>query len=827
MILMDKKESKHLYAQVVFPLPIKQEFTYRIPEALVSVTAVGSIIAAPFRTGIKTGFITNIILEKPEFSIKDIQDILYDEPVFSGELIQLARWMAEYYFVSFGEMLQGMLPVKLNRESVELITEGTVKPSEIPHIKLSAREEEILKLVAAKKLVTPQTIRRTLGRQYLYYTLDKLKRLKLISVRQVITEKKVSSLVRIFYKPLIALSLQKQEEVFSRAQAQKEVYTYILNHYPVARQQIVSKFSGRDTVLTALVEKGLLERYEQEVPRDFAVSARTVSDELPPLTYMQKEAADAVLQQMAHPKAKRFGVFLLYGVTGSGKTRVYLELISKTLERGEGVLFLVPEIALSTYFLAELKARFGDVVAVHHSRMSDGERYDSWRGLLSGEKRLVIGPRSAIFLPVKNIGLILVDEEHDPSYKQQESPPYYNARDVAVYRGQVARACVVLGSATPSMESFYNAQTGKYHLLELPERIDRTPLPDVRLVDLRSEPAGESLVFSKALAEEVETRLKQDEQVLLMLNRRGYSTFVQCKDCGYIETCNQCKITLTYHKKRNQVVCHFCGYSAKAPIVCQSCGGAHIRYSGIGTQQVEEALKQFLPGYQTTRMDLDTTRTKTAHQRITDAFERGTYDILVGTQMVAKGFDFGKVNLVGVISADTGLLLPDFRSSERTFQLLTQAAGRAGRRQKQGTVLIQTRHPEHLSLQMAKNHNYLGFYEQEAENRKVLNYPPFGRIILLRFIGRNDAEVARAALETGNHLRNTAYRQFLLGPAPAPIEKLRNNYRWHILLKSGKTADANGLKIRTVAETAQTFFAKHPLRRTVSMTIDIDPLNML
>ena len=827
MTLCNKKSAKQYFAQVVFPLPVEQEFTYHIPEELTQAAAVGSIVAAPFRNSIKTGFITDITSNVPSFEVKDIQDILHSEPVFTDELIRLARWIAEYYFASVGDVLQLMLLVRLSRESVDLITTDSVKPGEKSETRLADREKEILRLITEKKRVTPKTIRRTLGQRCLYYSLDKLQRAGLISIQRFIAEKKVSRLVLTFYKPHIVLSSNKQDELFSQARAQKEVYHYILQHYPIARRDVLVKFPGRDSAISALVEKGLLEKYEQEVFRDYTVGAREISENLPPLTYAQKLSVDAVLKQMDLPREKRFGTFLLYGVTGSGKTRVYIELIAETLRRGGGVLFLVPEIALSTYFLAELRVRFGDTVTVHHSKMSEGERYDSWRALLSGEKRLVIGPRSAVFSPVKNLELIIVDEEHDSSYKQHESPPYYNARDVAVYRGRISYACVVLGSATPSMESFYNAQTGKYHLLELPERIEKTPMPKVIVIDLREELLKENAVFSKTLASEVEKRLKSDEQVLLMLNRRGFSTFIQCKECGYIESCKNCKITLTYHRKGNRIICHFCGYSVKAPVICQSCGGTNIRYSGLGTQQVEEALKNYFPGYHATRMDLDTTRSKIAHQRITDAFERGTYDILVGTQMIAKGFDFGRVNLVGVISADTGLLLPEFRASERTFQLLTQAAGRSGRRQKQGLVIIQTRHPQHFSIRAAQQHNYKEFYLQEAANRQVLQYPPFGRLILLRFTGRSDDEVARAAVETGNYLYGTIYRKFLRGPAPAPIEKLRNNYRWQILLKSGKSEDTNGKKIRTAAESARTFFNKHPLHRSVSMTIDVDPINMM
>jgi primosomal protein N' (replication factor Y) len=463
--------------------------------------------------------------------------------------------------------------------------------------------------------------------------------------------------------------------------------------------------------------------------------------------------------------------------------------------------------------------------------MSVGEWYDSWRAVLSGKKRLVIGPRSAVFAPIDNLGLVIVDEEHDSSYKQYESPPYFHARDIAVYRASLKNAVTILGSATPSMESYYNAREGKYELLELPDRISETPLPEVKLIDMSrkkdSPESGKRPIFSAKLLNELLDRLTRNEQALIMQNRRGFSTFVQCNDCGHIETCPDCKITLTFHKKTYKIQCHFCGHTNPPPVFCPECGAAGIRYSGAGTQKVEEALAEQAPGYRTIRMDQDTTRSKSAHRQITSNFEQGESDVMVGTQMIAKGFDFGRVNLVGIISADTGLFLPEFRAAEKTFQLMTQAAGRAGRRKERGLVLIQTMHPDHYSLKSAVEHDYKGFYENESELRAELNYPPYGRIILLRFFGQDENDVINAASDVGNMLRKSNYRQFMLGPAPAPIEKIKKMYRWLLFLKSGKSEDHNGRKIREAAGLARDFYDSSKHKTKAAMTIDVDPVNLL
>ncbi|MFC1513724.1 primosomal protein N' [candidate division KSB1 bacterium] len=821
------KRSKEIYVSVAFPIPVETEFAYRVPDSLTNSVTVGKIVSAPFRRGLKTGFITDIFFKKPKFKVKDIEDILFDKPVISSELLELGRWMSKYYFTSLGDILRVMLPVKLSRESTDLIipkTDRSVKDEDT----LNEFEKKLLNLIRSRPKTTPAALKKHIGRRDLYHTLDKLKKTGMIEIQTVIRKKEVKPKTQLTYRLSVSLSDKKIIEVFSRAPVQGKVYEYIRKHRQVSRLKLLKIFPGRESIPETLIQKGLIEKFETEVQRDYMESPVEDSIKLPELKQGQKSVIDSIKKSGFLTK---FSVNLIHGITGSGKTRVYLDLIRTALEHNRGALFLVPEIALTDYFLSDLKKLFGKDIAVLHSRMSDGERYDSWRKILSGEKKLVIGPRSAVFAPVENLGLIIVDEEHDSSYKQHESSPYYHARNVAVFRGKITDSTVVLGSATPGMESYNNALEGKYRLLELPDRIDNTPLPEVSLIDLKSEneeyKKKEDFLFTEQFVEEVNRRLKKDEQVLIMQNRRGFSTYILCRDCGYISECENCKITLTFHKKMKKLVCHFCGYTAKAPVECPDCQGTNLKYGGIGTQQIEEQMEKYFPGFRTIRMDLDTTRTKSAHKKITGNFERGESDILVGTQMIAKGFDFGRVNFVGVISADTGLHLPDYSSAEKTFQLLTQAAGRAGRRQERGLVMIQTYMPDHYSLTTAQGHDFKKFYKIEAEKREKLNYPPFGRIILLRFSGEKESRVADIAEKTGSALQKAGYGKYLLGPAPAPIEKIKKMYRWQIFLKSSKKEDKNGRQIRNAVLKARETYEKFNKDKSVAFTVDVDPVNVL
>jgi primosomal protein N' (replication factor Y) len=511
----------------------------------------------------------------------------------------------------------------------------------------------------------------------------------------------------------------------------------------------------------------------------------------------------------------------LNGVTGSGKTFVYLRAIERTLALGRGAILLVPEIGLTTQTVRPFRGLFGGAVAVLHSALSDGERYDMWRSALRGERRVVIGTRSAVFAPVRDLGLIILDEEHDPSYKEQERDPRYNARDVAVMRAKLCGAVALLGSATPSLESEWNGRAGKFGLLRLPHRIDGRPMPAVTLVDMRQEGGG-GVIFSKPLRERIRARLKAGERIILLQNRRGYAPFVQCADCGEAIRCRNCAVTMTFHAPHRRMACHYCGLSQAAPAVCPSCQGPGLRYGGIGTQRVEEALLAQFPGVRVLRMDVDTTRRKGAHDRLLDAFRGGEADVLLGTQMVAKGLDFPGVTLVGVISADTALHMPDFRASERTFQLLTQVAGRAGRGERPGEVVIQTHRPDDEAIQAACAHDFDAFAGRELAGRKALGYPPHGRMIAFLFRGPQEAAVTEEAGACAEHLRSAAPDGVaVLGPAAAPLSRLKGEFRWQVVLKGAASSS-----LRRLAQGALERFGARP-GPGVRMSVDVDPVSLL
>lgn len=576
-------------------------------------------------------------------------------------------------------------------------------------------------------------------------------------------------------------------------------------------------------VVDALVAKGVLEEAAVEVRRDPLAGRRFPAAPPPELSAEQARAVAAV--SAAAPGE----VFLLHGVTGSGKTEVYLRCIGTALERGRQALVLVPEIALTPQIIHVFLSRFGSRVAVLHSALSDGERYDEWRRIRAGSVDVVVGARSAVFAPLPRLGLVVLDEEHETSYKQDEAPRYH-AREVAVARARATGAAVVLGSATPAVESYHATASGSYRLLELRERVQGRPLPDVALVDMREElAAGRRGIISRRLEEAVRERLGRREQVILFLNRRGFHTFVLCRECGYAVRCPRCDVSLTLHlgdasgPAQSRLACHYCGHGEPVPSTCPACRGSRIRYFGTGTQRVEDAARQLFPGARVLRMDVDTTATKGAHERIYYQFLRGEADILVGTQMVAKGWDVGGVTLVGVISADTALHLPDFRAAERTFQLLAQVAGRAGRGPGGGEVIVQTYSPEHYSIQAAARHDYGAFYRQELAAREALGYPPFGHLVRLvaahpaREVAERAARrLAAAAVAAG--ARPDGGDVQLLGPAPAPVGRLHGRYRWHLALK-GRRREAVAALARSLAGAARSEEAR--------VIVDMDPFSML
>lgn len=588
---------------------------------------------------------------------------------------------------------------------------------------------------------------------------------------------------------------------------------------PLSAAQLEIRFGIKPSALVLLCKKGYLVKESKQLLREADELAIDHGGSPAELSPQQRESVEQIRASIPNPQKP----FLLYGVTGSGKTHVYTELAKKTLEQNRGVIILVPEISLTPQTIQRFKAAIGDTITVIHSHMSDGERRDSLQEIVTGRKRAVIGVRSALLVPMDNVGLIIVDEEHDGSYKQSDTDPRYNARDVAVMRGMMQNAIVVLGSATPSLESYYNSLIGKYHLVKLTGRFGGAALPEVKVIDMAEEHQENNWTpLSRYLVNRIDETLGQQRQIILLLNRRGFSPVLLCKECGYSQPCPNCSVNLRYHKADTALKCHLCGYEEEAPGVCPKCKGTKIKYKGTGIQKAEELLKEKFPLAKILRMDQDTTRRKGSHIAILDTFAKGEADILLGTQMVAKGLNFPKVTLVGVLQADTGLHFPDFRASERTFQLLTQVAGRAGRAEFAGEVIIQTYYPDEAAVKCAMTHDYLGFYDHEIENRRELFYPPFGKLARVVAEGAVEGVVREFLKRAADVLSNNALGDgvTVLGPSPAVLSKIDKVFRHTMLLKSAspKALSAALFEIRKMA-------AKLP--SSYRCIIDVDPVNML
>lgn len=639
--------------------------------------------------------------------------------------------------------------------------------------------------------------------------------------------------VRVKTESLVKLAIPEEEaealitDMAKKAPRQAGALRVVLEKGPVMRRHNLNNAAGSTPgAVRALIQKGILEEIKKEILRSPLKGISKTGKQVPVLTQEQDRAVTAIIGSLENTSPKPF---LLHGVTASGKTEVYMRVIEAVLARGKSAIVLVPEISLTPQITRDFWERFGQDVAVLHSRLSPGERYDEWRRAERGDARIVVGARSAVFAPVKDLGLIVVDEEHENSYKQEESPRYH-ARDVACERARLSKAVCILGSATPSVESYYRAMQGDYCLIELPHRIEMRELPTVEVVDMRVElEDGNKSMFSRSLAQGISQRLECGEQVILFLNRRGYSTFVLCRECGHSMRCPECDVALTYHVAGSNIRCHYCDYEEPVPSVCPNCGGRYIKYFGAGTQKIEGEVRRVFPHARTVRMDTDTTRRKGAHEEIVGRFKKGEYDILVGTQMVAKGLDFPNVTLVGVISADTCLNLPDYGAGERTFQLLTQVAGRAGRGEKEGHVVVQTYSPDHYAIQLGRTHDYTGFYNEEIACRNEGGYPPFSRLILVVVSGKSLKPLEKYAIVLARTLqakiRGAGQLQSIrvLGPAPCALAKVRGMYRWQILLKTDpkmKPCDYNKLMEEMLRGCP-------PPSYDIMVQIDVDPESML
>ncbi len=824
-----------IYAQIALPIPVDQTFTYRVPHEICEALNIGVRVLVPFGPRRLTGYVISLSNTTNVPGIKSILDILDQEPIISEELLRLAHWISEYYICPLGEVIRAMVPAGSNLESKIVITlkMGQNQASEYYSYMQRGQQKRILEILIEKNQVTMQQIRTKQGVKNPGFAITQLEKIGLVRRDVVLSSLKAKpkkeKWVRISKKLVDKNDFENMlAELTTKAPKQKTCLKFIRARNEVSQKSVLKSIGTGQSTIKALIDKGLIEQFEKEVVREYYSSVNNVPLKTIQLNEDQNKAIEVIEQSIQH---ELFAPFLLYGVTGSGKTQVYIEAIRRTLAKGKTAIVLVPEISLTPQTVSRFTANFPGTVAVLHSRMSTGERYDSWRKIKQGELKIAIGPRSAIFAPLLNIGLIVVDEEHEASYKQTDTMPYYNARDVAMVRSKLNEAVVVLGSATPSIESFYNAKIGKYHLLELPNRVDNIPMPKVRIFDMskisRRIPRDKAAILARPFEDKIREKLEAGQQIILLQNRRGFSSYIQCKDCSYIEKCVNCNITLTYHKTSHRLRCHYCNYIKRAPEVCPKCGGHDIIFQGVGTQRVESELRERFPGARIVRMDMDTTAQKRSHDRILQDFEQKKYDILLGTQMIAKGHDFPGVTFVGVVSSDTALMLPDFRASERTFQLLTQVAGRAGRKEFQGEVIIQTYSPENYGIVCSRTHDFKKFFSIEIHYRRELKYPPFSRLIQVLVRGEDENNVIQAIHTIRSRFAAESSIYELLGPVPAPISKIHNLYRWHFILKVDKKQDPSNKIVNQMFRDNLGKMRKSLEKDGLKISVNVDSLSLL
>jgi primosomal protein N' (replication factor Y) (superfamily II helicase) len=786
-------------------------------------TLVGSRVLVPLGSRGVTGYVVALHEVLPantdldESEIKDAEELLDSVPICTPDVLAITRWAAEYYAAPWGELIKAALPpgispgtrgfIKLTDQGRELKTSWSTEPSAL-----------------ASRILSSIPLDGEIALDDLY---------------PFGTKAQLTKIIRELEERGFIKRTHQQDESFTRAKqrrtvrlltlpgttkltdAQRRVVEALSPGEPVRLKSLLSAARVSSSTVNILAKRGVLEIFDQAVRRDPLGNVQLPTVHQYELTDQQTQVLSEIEQQV---KQSTYGAFLLHGVTGSGKTEVYIRAMRAALAMGRSAMMLVPEIALTPVFSRRLRAEFGDQIAIFHSSLPKGERFDEWMRVKNGEARIVIGTRSGVFAPVSDLGLVIVDEEHEATYRQQDSP-YYHARDTAIVRARKESATVVLGSATPSLESFHNARTGKYRYLHLPNRIGNRRMAEAQIVDMREVFArhGRPQVFSDELLAAIKENQERKEQSIILLNRRGFSSFILCRSCGETVQCPNCDVALTYHRSERVIVCHYCNHREPVPSQCPACGKKYIFYVGEGTEQIEELLKKLFPELRIARIDRDTTSNRTRFEKSLLDFAAGRLDMLVGTQMLAKGHDFPNVTLVGVVSVDAGLALPDFRAAERTFQLITQVAGRAGRGDLGGRVIIQTYHPEHYALQHACAQDYGAFYGQEIRYRQNHSYPPFVVLALLLLHGsdlsrlRSDAMLLRKELDQANVDR--ACR--VLGPAPAPLARLRGEHRVQLLIKCRSRR-----QLRAVVDTAMKSILDRGLNPR-SVNLEIDPVSIM
>lgn len=816
---MLKKEMPCL--EIAVCLPVRETYTYIVPESLGSRVRIGCRVLVPFRSQRVTGYVLGMAQAGGRSHLREIQEVLDREPLFPGTMLPFFRWMAEYYLYPLGRLIQSALPAGIN---LRRFKGGRITgPGERAMALLSPRSGEArllawIKANPGKRIPPPYHLAHSLQKKGWLVLEDKTRK------------RHVGPLMRKFVRPRQDIDMQgvlRDREDSFRAKNERTFLDALLYAQKIPLSDLCSKFSNGSYLVQKWIKAGVLETYQAAVFRNPEGNI-VVPSPVPEHLYGQQATALDAIQRLIDKGG--FSTTLLHGVTGSGKTEVYLRAVEHAVAQGKQAIFMVPEIAMAVYMEGICGQRFNDRLAVLHSGLGSGERYDQWMRIARGEIDLVIGARSALFAPLSRLGLIIVDEEHDFSYKQGEAPRY-QARDAAVVRAKLEKATVVLGSGTPSIQSFHNGSTGRYRVLTMPERIEQRPLPRVHVIDMKEDADGNDKegIISLPLKQALEDTIARGKQAILFLNRRGFHRVHLCRFCGQTIRCCNCDLPLVYHLEEDCMICHYCNFRSSAEGRCPSCGREGIRAYGFGTEMLAQELAEAYPDIHVGRMDRDSTRKRGVAHRTLRRFSKGEIHILVGTQMITKGYDFPNVTLVGVIAADFSLGFPDFRASERTFQILSQVAGRAGRGDQEGRVFIQTFNPGHYAITAARNHDYLTFFRQERELREQLGYPPFSFLACFRFQGNNQRNTSRMAEQTGERMRGILARWpkrgteiQVLGPAEAPLSKIRGKYRWQILVKCKRT----GLLHYFLGQMEE-ITGKLLRGSGVSMGVDVDPYQML
>ena len=777
--------------------PTDNLFDYLIPNHLINTVQPGVRVIVPFGVRKVMGFVVEITNESEFTELKEIVDVMDYHPILTPELIDLSKWLQKEYLCFRITALQVMLPAVFKAEyekEVWILNEDQL-PQEW---KLICEGREVVPFSDLEK------------NQISQYQISKLVSENVIDIKYVVKRKnKVKKDIYVKRNKEIHEMLEELDSITPQAKKQKDIIEFFVNEdQPILLKDLLKKLNTTRGPINSLVKKGILTLVEQEVYRDPYVATNFERTQMLRLTDQQKRVMESILNSLNNNEYK---TFLLHGVTGSGKTEIYLQSIEHVINQGKEAIVLVPEISLTPQMVKRFKARFGNLVAVMHSGLSVGEKRK--------EVKVVVGARSAIFAPFENIGIIIIDEEHETTYKQEDHPKYH-AREVAKRRAKNYQCPVILGSATPTLESYARALKGNYQMLKLTERVNQQKMPEVNIVDMRKELIkGNRSMFSDLLTEKIHDRLDKNEQIVLLLNRRGHSTFIMCRECGQTIKCEQCDISMTYHKNHHTLKCHYCNEQRYTPKVCPSCQSEAIRFFGTGTQKVEEALNIQFPEAKVIRMDVDTTSRKGAHERLLKQFENQEANILLGTQMIAKGLDFENVTLVGVLAADAMLNLPDFRAAEKSFQLLTQVSGRAGRHQLPGEVVIQTYTPEHYSVEFARTYDYDAFFNREMRLRKQFSYPPYYYLALINISHTNHVRVIEVANDIVNIMSKfLPDRCILMGPTPSPIMRIKNRFRYQCMVKYKSREDVD-LAFQQILKTYQ----KEINQNKLQLTIDLEP----